>query len=1612
MTMRIAAILAALLAVLTMAIPMVVAQELDPVAPSPGKENAKPESILLVAQPVAPVAVAGGSPVEVEFRVTGQGGEERQGADIPGLGEIRLRGVASASLAGDGPPEVQLLVTEIERSGALAPLSGFGSTWRADDEDDLVLSLSDEVEIEGDRRSLSEALAALDEAGGSAAGGSGEELRVQTSGQESTQGASSGTGGTGDAGGSDGVAGGPASDYTQPAPVEAEADAVVETRETKTGCAPRVDLALRVAIDQIRDETYTDGKLTETGECYDSYHEGDKYPLERDYSACPVRIDLGGLTATGRFRWFYRNGAASRIDVATGSASCVDDPTRTYAITEDHAACKVAVDYTAMTATPQARLVYEGGDGTAVEVRACRPSTTREAVPLTLNASICPQPESGRQMVAHTYTIDGVLHQPDVCAPSGTTIESRTEYADCGVRIDLTLGVAFRQVRDRTIQNGEQTKQTECYDSYEAGDRFRLERDHAACEVDVDLAARTATGHFRLRYTGADGETRDARECSPDPDRVHAIFEAHDCAIEHANGMAIQRSRLVYQTRDGNKHQVRACGPSEDPARAPVAMTFNTAVCDNPDGSTATRSFREQGRYEYALDGITRTHGECRNTGRRIEYRADFEACRVEIDEENETVFKRFKIETVIDDSVSAASSCMKSAAEPGNSPMTRDYAACPDTVDYSGMRKTYRFRHTYEDPHSRRMTTLTCRDDAEQSFALLEDFEACATEHDLEAMTAVPQSRIIYRKGDGTAVEVRACQSSPTREAAAITEEHDGCALAFEAGRAIPQARLVYTRDGRRVEARGCAASLSRSAIAMTFNTDRCDNRRPAADIAFDGKGAFTFREMGIYEYEIDGETRSWGKCRETGREIEFTRRSSCEGGSGGTIWDFEGMRVTQRFGIQIVARDAGTKAALEIIETTNGPCFTSDDYKSWPLTIDYDSRICPDRVDFTTMRYTPRGYVSAARPASQGGLIQANPSCRDGRTYAITEDHEACEIATDKAKGKAIPQSRMVYTDADGGIHEARACQASESRGEIPLVRNTELCSIRPGNEDGIFKEKAAWTYKIGATVHTASECEETGVTVEYKTDYGGCDIRIDHQLKAAIRQVKKQTFRDSVKIAESGCQDSARLADRFAFERSYSACEIVTDLETSTATTYFKWIYTDHGGNQQTVTGASGANGQNCVADPDRTYTITEDHESCTHNIDYNELEVTPQARLVYRTEDGRDHEVRGCEDSLSRDAVDLVKRPDLCNKEHDLAASKSHQLSKHIYSIGGLTYQADTCTQTGVSYAHEKHYGDCEPIVDRGNKLVTRQYQVRIRVNGIHEYVVSSCTADPNSARIPIESTTDGCNDPEFWIHDISAGISYGLHRLYYIESGSNLRTYVTANCVASEETYRHDVETVGYQNHDDERFGYALSRVSISTKDGVHVIRESEVLPGSPKIDYVLDRTVDLPPTEKKAGDRTYEGCNAFDRTDRTEIRTRPDGSEHMAVIGDGDPIGPTYVCDFQVTDWTLKPDDQGRLTTTNTRGCGDFRCHREDKDGNCLTPGHTKQREFRIGTYQARRNLTREDRTVISHTSATRSYELGGSCHYRGFNSAAPQLPDPLSDTSAIGRWLDELGWR
>ena len=203
----------------------------------------------------------------------------------------------------------------------------------------------------------------------------------------------------------------------------------------------------------------------------------------------------------------------------------------------------------------------------------------------------------------------------------------------------------------------------------------------------------------------------------------------------------------------------------------------------------------------------------------------------------------------------------------------------------------------------------------------------------------------------------------------------------------------------------------------------------------------------------------------------------------------------------------------------------------------------------------------------------------------------------------------------------------------------------------------------------------------------------------------------------------------------------------------------------------------------------------------------------------------------------------------------------------------------------------------------------QSRVRITVDGEARYI-RECV--PDTAGTEVSSTTEGCDDPSEWTHDLTAGVSYGQERFYFVHNGK--REYVT-DCVDSDVTYIHDVTVAGYRHHDDRRFSHALSKVTIEAPSGEHVIVDGVVLPGAPQVPYEWLREALVP-----AGAPSYSGCEKTEPRDRIECWRRPsvapppetmargdcDGSEYRRTLGPGEAVVTADVCTAQVSaSWTL-----------------------------------------------------------------------------------------------------------
>lgn len=479
------------------------------------------------------------------------------------------------------------------------------------------------------------------------------------------------------------------------------------------------------------------------------------------------------------------------------------------------------------------------------------------------------------------------------------------------------------------------------------------------------------------------------------------------------------------------------------------------------------------------------------------------------------------------------------------------------------------------------------------------------------------------------------------------------------------------------------------------------------------------------------------------------------------------------------------------------------------------------------------------------------------------------------------------------------------------------------------------------------------------EIRTTTEGCEVRIDIAQEAAIEQSKTQTFKDGVLDSEDACSDSGT---RFTLKKSYETCRDVVSLETMTATAQFTWYYVNASAARQEVS--------ECTQDPDKIFQIVE-KDACAIDIDLEAKLATPQTTLVYADNNNTETRVRDCAPSISNPAVPLIQTTDTCTIKHEFGSGISKEMGMWTYTLDGNIFQATPCTDTGVTYTHTKAYKTaagadvCEPVIDLENNQVAKQSRVEITINGQPQYI-SECTPD-KSGLLAIKSTTETCTNPANFEHDLAAGQSYGRERFYYENPG---RIYVT-ECQKSEVTYPHNVETTGWQNHDDKKSSYPLSTVTITANGQPYEVAKSVVLPGESLTPYIFDRS------GNEAIGVEYTGCDAMKTTADLEIYKRPDGTEFKEQIGEGTPIGPIFVC-------TVTAQPYWSLQSSSTRSQEVRQNH-----GNCGSQKLTQR--IRTGVYKGFRPVSREDGVnFVQESAVTKSTNYtatqGGSCTYSEVN--------------------------
>lgn len=513
---------------------------------------------------------------------------------------------------------------------------------------------------------------------------------------------------------------------------------------------------------------------------------------------------------------------------------------------------------------------------------------------------------------------------------------------------------------------------------------------------------------------------------------------------------------------------------------------------------------------------------------------------------------------------------------------------------------------------------------------------------------------------------------------------------------------------------------------------------------------------------------------------------------------------------------------------------------------------------------------------------------------------------------------------------------------------------------NSDAANGNDQAASWQSPDPVNVAAEpVENTIITTD------NCPIKPYIERMEAVQLSKTVTMKNGTIMSESDCTDSN---ETMPIQRSYLLCSYDenTDPAVRAATGRYQLFYVDPAGNRQDV-----QNGD-CINDPEKVFPIVE--KACPIYLDYTAgaEKAVPQSALVYLNDNNREVQVRGCQASETIASVDMTPTTNGCSIRDDFSKNESYRQSKFTYQLDGITYQAGDCADDGTKYPQTKVYADaggtvlCAPVTDANGVPTALQSRIKINVNGIDDYR-TPCAPDA-SGSVTISATTNNCDNPAMWEHNLATGQSYGMERYYFMD-GATPR-YVT-QCQKNTTMYPHQQEITGYQPHDGQLFAYPLTTVYITPPTGRYNIKTSEVLQGAVQQPYELTGTSTV-----ANGQASYVGCDKYAETDLVEQWKRPDLTVYQKAIGSGTPVGPTYSCAGSgataAADWTKMDEIRG----CSVGGCTGY------SDGIC---NRWLNSFYKNGLYQATRSLKRDDGVVIS--SQTKSVVAPPACKVASSNS-------------------------
>lgn len=561
------------------------AQTNKPAAPSAAKPTAGDADVIAVSMwPTAAITLPEAQPTPASFalgRIEGVAPELLSG--VTAKGYARKVSVENQTIG-------QILVLSVSKGGREETISTEGMTAQFDAKDSNQLFPEKTMEVQGSKSALISALQRL-------ASPKKEEPKKDPPKDDATQNPTSGKGSAND------VAAGYKSPTVSAAPVQEQKDPVTEMRVTSEGCTVRIDVAQGRAIKQSKDQTYTDGVLTNDGTCSDSEM---AWPLKKNYAACPIDVvDLTAMRAWPQYSLYYTDDGAENHTVS----DCAKDEETEYVVTEDEGQCPINIDIVAGTATPKAAMVYTNRNNALVQARGCENSTQTAPITMAENKAACPLRHDYGASLSYelsmwTYLRGGVTYQAAPCADTGRSFVQEAVYADLGGNYictpvtNLTTKTVTLQSRKRITIDGAPQYITECTpDTSTKGIFPTTDGCMDPAQWTHDMNADISYGQERYWYAKADGSREYVTTC-----QTSAVTYPHSVTItgyqHHDDQLWSYPLSTVTITVNGSPYTIAS---SEVLPGSPQLVYVLLGTVDQATGTssyTGCNAYRETARYE------------------------------------------------------------------------------------------------------------------------------------------------------------------------------------------------------------------------------------------------------------------------------------------------------------------------------------------------------------------------------------------------------------------------------------------------------------------------------------------------------------------------------------------------------------------------------------------------------------------------------------------------------------------------------------------------------------------------------------------------------------------------------------------------------------------------------------------------------------------------------------------------------------------------------------------------------------------------------------------------------------------------------------------------------